>query len=90
MTLEGFWEDPPGYVDKVVWPNYVRDHEALFEERDVEGKVKSSVREKGLRVIDERVDREGEGVDRDMSEVLEWIVDVLIEELPKFGVDKSE
>lgn len=26
VTLEGFWEDPPGYVEDVVWVNYVRDH----------------------------------------------------------------
>ncbi|KAI5800016.1 P-loop containing nucleoside triphosphate hydrolase protein, partial [Geopyxis carbonaria] len=23
VTIEGFWEDPPGYFDKIVWPNYV-------------------------------------------------------------------
>jgi nicotinamide/nicotinate riboside kinase len=93
VTLEGFWEDPPGYVDKVVWPNYVRDHETLFEDGDVEGRVKRSVcEEMGLRVIDEKeVDddvegrKEGNGVDRDLAQVLEWIVDVLMEELPKFG-----
>ncbi|KAG0090561.1 ribosylnicotinamide kinase [Podila epicladia] len=22
-TLEGYWEDPPGYFDDVVWPNYL-------------------------------------------------------------------
>lgn len=36
VTLEGFWEDPPGYVDKVVWPNYVKDHAFLFENGNVE------------------------------------------------------
>ena len=30
VTLEGFWEDPPGYVEDVVWPNYARDHAWLF------------------------------------------------------------
>ncbi|ETN37692.1 uncharacterized protein HMPREF1541_07315 [Cyphellophora europaea CBS 101466] len=25
VTLEGFWQDPEGYVEDVVWPNYVRD-----------------------------------------------------------------
>ena len=37
VTIEGFWEDPPGYVDKVVWPNYVKDHAFLFKGGDVEG-----------------------------------------------------
>lgn len=25
VTLEGFWEDPPGYVEDVVWRNWERD-----------------------------------------------------------------
>lgn len=34
VTLEGFWEDPEGYFDEVVWPNYVGEYERglLFEE----------------------------------------------------------
>lgn len=36
VTLEGFWEDPPGYVDRIVWPNYVHDHAFLFKDGDVE------------------------------------------------------
>ncbi|KAF2107273.1 P-loop containing nucleoside triphosphate hydrolase protein [Lophiotrema nucula] len=46
VTLEGFWEDPPGYVDKIVWPNYVKDHAFLFEGRDVEGRLDEKVCEK--------------------------------------------
>lgn len=26
VTLEGFWQDPPGYFDNVVWPNYLEEH----------------------------------------------------------------
>lgn len=37
VTLEGFWEDPEGYVDEIVWPNYVADHAFLFQGDDVEG-----------------------------------------------------
>lgn len=37
MTIEGFWEDPPGYVDDVVWPNYVKNHAFLFQDGNVEG-----------------------------------------------------
>lgn len=43
VTLEGFWEDPPGYVDKIVWPNYVQDHAFLFKEKDVEGDLDEEV-----------------------------------------------
>lgn len=39
VTLEGFWEDPPGYVDKVVWPNYVKDHRFMFKDGNVEGEL---------------------------------------------------
>lgn len=27
---QNFWTDPPGYVDDVVWPRYVRDHAWLL------------------------------------------------------------
>ncbi|QIW98078.1 hypothetical protein AMS68_003596 [Peltaster fructicola] len=40
VTLEGFWEDPPGYVEEVVWPNYAKDHAFLFNDGDVEGELK--------------------------------------------------
>jgi nicotinamide/nicotinate riboside kinase len=39
VTLEGFWEDPPGYVDRIVWPNYVKDHSFLFLGGDVQGEL---------------------------------------------------
>jgi nicotinamide/nicotinate riboside kinase len=39
VTLEGFWEDPEGYVDLIVWPNYVKDHRFLFQSGNVEGLV---------------------------------------------------
>ncbi|KAI1172350.1 hypothetical protein F4777DRAFT_562001 [Nemania sp. FL0916] len=49
VTLEGFWADPPGYVEKVVWPNYAASHAWLFEDGDVDRKVRSEVlREKDI------------------------------------------
>ena len=35
--IEGFWEDPPEYFDKIVWKWYVKDHQHLFENGDVNG-----------------------------------------------------
>ena len=35
VTIEGFWEDPPDYVEDIVWPNYVKDHSFLFEDGNV-------------------------------------------------------
>jgi nicotinamide/nicotinate riboside kinase len=37
VTLEGFWTDPPGYVEDVVWPNYERYHAWMYEGGKVEG-----------------------------------------------------
>ncbi|KAK3215283.1 hypothetical protein GRF29_19g2737740 [Pseudopithomyces chartarum] len=71
VTLEGFWEDPPGYVDKVVWPNYVHDHSFLFKDGDVEGELDEKVcREVGI----EGMPREAE---EDMGKCLEWAVGVV-------------
>jgi nicotinamide/nicotinate riboside kinase len=84
VTLEGFWEDPPGYVEKIVWPNYVRDHEFLFKDGDVEGEIDELVaRERGIEYM------KG-AVDQDMGKTLEWAAEVLMGELLKVsgeGVD---
>ena len=42
VTLEGFWQDPEGYFEDVVWPNYEAEHAFLFDNGDVEGEVKRS------------------------------------------------
>ncbi|KAI4600541.1 ribosylnicotinamide kinase [Pestalotiopsis sp. 9143b] len=80
VTLEGFWADPPGYVDKVVWPNYAEAHAWLFEGGDVEGKLKRDVLEKeGI------LAQEGAGLDVDMETSLEWAVETLMGRLEAFG-----
>jgi nicotinamide/nicotinate riboside kinase len=71
VTLEGFWEDPPGYVDKVVWPNYVADHKFLFEHGDVGKDLDEEV---CRRVGINGMPREAE---ENMTECLEWAVEVL-------------
>ncbi|KAH0544845.1 hypothetical protein FGG08_001074 [Glutinoglossum americanum] len=71
VTLEGFWEDPEGYVERVVWVNYVRDHGFLVGEG---GEVRREVAE-GLGV---RVQKEGGWR---MEEVLEWAVGEILEGL---------
>jgi nicotinamide/nicotinate riboside kinase len=66
VTLEGFWADPPGYVDKIVWPNYVNDHKYLFHDGNVEGKVNEKlVDDLGIDVMP----AENQG---DLSACLEW------------------
>ncbi|KAL8915104.1 MAG: hypothetical protein Q9171_000407 [Xanthocarpia ochracea] len=66
VTMEGWWEDPPGYFDKVVWPNYVEENKGFFAGGDVEGKVDHEACEK------EGVDvwtRETDG----LAEIMRWV-----------------
>ena len=76
VTLEGFWEDPPGYVDKIVWPNYVEDHKWMFEQEDVEGTLNEDI------VKETGINSQYGGVDIDMETTLKWAVDLLLDQLP--------
>lgn len=86
-TIEGFWEDPPGYVDNIVWPNYVEDHKWMFEDGDVEGLIKDEIRRiqedggYGIEWYDGKKDDGGKSVDVHMETMLEWIVDRLMSRL---------
>ncbi|CCF41019.1 nicotinamide riboside kinase 1 [Colletotrichum higginsianum] len=78
VTLEGFWQDPPGYVDKIVWPNYVESHAWLFKDGNVEGDLSEEVlREKNIKA------QVGKGLDIDMETTLDWTVDTIIAELER-------
>lgn len=68
VTLDGFWTDPPGYFDDVVWPNYVESHEKYFLNGNVEGEVDEVNCKGGVHIGP----REGGVV-----EVLEWVVNVI-------------
>lgn len=75
VTLEGFWEDPEGYVDEVVWPNYVAEHQWMFKDGDVDkGELEGRVQEEGILV--------GPGMgERGMSELLTWFVETIEREI---------
>lgn len=78
VTLEGFWEDPPGYVDKVVWPNYVKDHAFLFQDCDVEGQLdESKLRELELHAMPQ-------AAQGNMTACLEWAYSILEAALEDF------
>ncbi|GEQ68234.1 hypothetical protein JCM33374_g1901 [Metschnikowia sp. JCM 33374] len=47
-TIEGFWQDPPGYFDNIVWPAYVASHKHLFEGDDVEAPLSKSAIDLGI------------------------------------------
>ncbi|KAF4585820.1 Nicotinamide riboside kinase [Ophiocordyceps camponoti-floridani] len=80
VTIEGFWEDPPGYVEAVVWPNYVADHGWMFEGADVEGPYrKDALESAGIRTLDD------EKPDVDLAVTLEWMVNTILQELHKYA-----
>lgn len=83
VTLEGFWKDPPGYVDKIVWPNYVDAHKWMFVDRDVEGgKLAWDVlQERGI--LAQKVQEDGV-VDLDFEKTFEWVVDAVMTALEKW------
>lgn len=77
VTLEGFWEDPPGYVDEIVWPNYVKDHKFLFKEGDINGEVDEEVCKRiGIKAMPK-------DAAEDMGKVLGWATKVIVDELDK-------
>ncbi|KAI1825398.1 nicotinamide riboside kinase 1 [Xylaria intraflava] len=89
-TLEGFWTDPPGYVDKIVWPNYAASHAWLFEGGDVEGRLDGNVlKAKNILALPEVIGHEnqegggkdGEGLDVDLQHAFQWAVETLMQKL---------
>lgn len=76
VTMEGFWQNPPGYVDSVVWPNYVAHHAWMFDNGEVEGRFREqALEETGIQVLKEAP------VDADMEVLLGWMVDAILTEL---------
>jgi len=79
VTLEGFWKDPPGYVEKIVWPNYVEAHSWLFEKGDVEGELnKAILSEKDIHA------QLGQGLDIPMEKTLDWAVGEVMKTLERY------
>jgi nicotinamide/nicotinate riboside kinase len=59
------------YVDKVVWPNYVKDHAFLFKDGNVEGEPKQDLLNQ-LNI--NAMPSEAQG---DMTALLKWAYSVL-------------
>ena len=75
VTVEGFWEDPPGYVDDVVWPNYVKDHSFLFQNGDVEGQYdQQAFQDTGILPLPERAQD-------DVTATLKWAYSAIFKEI---------
>lgn len=79
-----FWQDPPGYVDDIVWPHYVQDHAwLLLPENEPWQDVDTEVLVKKVgRGVDARTDlgvavAPGKG-SKPMTEVLTWAVEEVL------------
>ncbi|KAL8952909.1 MAG: hypothetical protein Q9222_001199 [Ikaeria aurantiellina] len=80
-TMEGWWEDPAGYFDKVVWPNYVEENKCFFVGGDVGGEVDEDFcGEKGVKVW------QGEG--KGLGGVLRWVVREVVMAFGSSGVSE--
>jgi len=77
VTLEGFWDDPEGYVDLVVWPNYVKDHSFLFQDGDVNGPVNQAVLEKL------RISAVPKDAVEDMTVCFDWACELLLDSVER-------
>lgn len=84
VTLEGFWEDPPGYVDKIVWPNYVKDHSFLFKNANVEGDYdEEACTALQLNTMPERAQES-------MTACLHWAFDVVRSRIEQTSSERKE
>ncbi|TKA32885.1 hypothetical protein B0A50_01111 [Salinomyces thailandicus] len=78
VTLQGFWEDPPNYVQNVVWPNYKQDHAFMFKGGDVEGEYNDEkLKELGISGTSSEAQQS-------MTKCLEWAYGIVEEALGNF------
>lgn len=70
VTLDGFWNDPPGYFDRIVWPAYVQYHGYLFQDGDVHGPLSHEALAMEIQLPPR--------LDATMRELLSWAVDLIL------------
>ncbi len=80
----GFWVDPPGYFDAVVWPNYVRQHAFLYEDDDVaSGRLDRAALERyaicAMTGENRRQQREEETTEDGVASVLRWALHAILD-----------
>lgn len=54
-TAEGYWIDPPGYFDKIVWPEYLRlsQHDRSLKDIVIIDTDKNSIAQTALKVAED-------------------------------------
>ncbi|KAK9237565.1 P-loop containing nucleoside triphosphate hydrolase protein [Lipomyces kononenkoae] len=70
-TIEGFWVDPPGYFENIVWPGYVKAHKHLFEGEDIEGPLAPYAIQQDIRTAS--------AIDLHMKDMLQWALGIVAE-----------
>lgn len=50
-TVGGFWVDPPNYFANIVWPAYVKHHQYLFVNNDVNSELNNYAKDE-LKLVD--------------------------------------
>lgn len=51
-TSQGFWVDPPKYFDKIVWPEFIKNHQYLFENHDLKNGLSPKCHELNIKGIE--------------------------------------
>ena len=96
VTLEGFWQDPPGYFDEVVWPGFMKAYGGLFVGGDVEGSLdEEQIDRIGVKMgplLGDAIRYEGEEKNgEELQAVLDWIIEIIAEEMTGHsGVKRRE
>lgn len=92
VTLEGFWEDPPGFVQDLVWPNYVKYHAWMFGDQDTGTNARND--KQNVEAVDQgRVNRrvtEDDGIyvgpgdgEKTLNDILPWAIDKIKTEVKR-------
>ncbi|KAK9353771.1 P-loop containing nucleoside triphosphate hydrolase protein [Lipomyces doorenjongii] len=76
-TIEGFWVDPPGYFENIVWPGYVKAHKHLFEGEDLEGPLAPYALQQDIRTAS--------AIDSHMKDMLKWALEIVAEKVRKLS-----
>ncbi|KAK9494935.1 P-loop containing nucleoside triphosphate hydrolase protein [Lipomyces doorenjongii] len=76
-TIEGFWVDPPGYFENIVWPGYVKAHKHLFEGEDLEGRLAPYALQQDIRTAS--------AIDSHMKDMLKWALEIVAEKVRRLS-----
>lgn len=77
QTTEGFWVDPPHYFETIVWPEFVKGHQYLFENNDVNSEL-NDYSKNDLQISDYKNENGSS-----LFDLINWTVDAIIDQVYK-------